>query len=110
MPAPCTPAFPHAPKPTRLSAPPPPDPCAVVRGCVNVAQYAAWRARMFIRRGFADMRNAGMLIRCGMRQVRSLHSLTRPVAQELTFDYKYEEGGRTLECHCGAANCRKWLY
>ena len=30
--------------------------------------------------------------------------------EELTFDYKYEEGGRTIECHCGAANCRKWLY
>jgi len=30
--------------------------------------------------------------------------------EELTFDYRYEEGGRTLECHCGAANCRKWLY
>ena len=30
--------------------------------------------------------------------------------EELTFDYKYEEGGRTLECHCGAPNCRKWLY
>ena len=30
--------------------------------------------------------------------------------EELTFDYKYEEGGRTLECHCGASNCRRWLY
>ena len=30
--------------------------------------------------------------------------------EELTFDYKYEEGGRTLQCHCGAPNCRKWLY
>ncbi|KAL1505013.1 hypothetical protein AB1Y20_008776 [Prymnesium parvum] len=29
--------------------------------------------------------------------------------EELTFDYKYEQGGRTLECHCGAPNCRKWL-
>ena len=37
---------------------------------------------------------------------------TRNIAplEELTFDYKYEEGGRTLECHCGAPNCRKWLY
>ena len=30
--------------------------------------------------------------------------------EELTFDYKYEEGARTLECHCGAPQCRKWLY
>ena len=30
--------------------------------------------------------------------------------EELTFDYKYAEGGRNLACHCGAKNCRKWLY
>ena len=30
--------------------------------------------------------------------------------EELTFDYKYEEGERTMQCHCGAPNCRKWLY
>ena len=30
--------------------------------------------------------------------------------EELNFDYKYQEGGRNLACHCGAKNCRKWLY
>ena len=30
--------------------------------------------------------------------------------EELTFDYKYQEGSRRIECHCGAPNCRKWLY
>ena len=30
--------------------------------------------------------------------------------EELSFNYGYEEGQRTLECHCGAPNCRKWLY
>jgi hypothetical protein len=30
--------------------------------------------------------------------------------EELSFDYKYEEGKGTLECHCGSPNCRKWLY
>ena len=31
--------------------------------------------------------------------------------EELTFDYKYEKAeARTMECHCGAAKCRKWLY
>ena len=33
-----------------------------------------------------------------------------PWPQELVFDYKYEEGGKNIECHCGAPNCRKWLY
>eukprot|EP00965_Chrysotila_dentata_P135001 4464983-Pleurochrysis_carterae.AAC.2 len=30
--------------------------------------------------------------------------------EELTFDYKYEEGQRKIECQCGAPTCRKWLY
>lgn len=30
--------------------------------------------------------------------------------EELTFDYKYQEGARRIECHCGAPSCRKWLY
>ena len=30
--------------------------------------------------------------------------------EELTFDYKYQEGGHNLACHCGAKNCRKWLF
>ena len=30
--------------------------------------------------------------------------------EELTFDYKYEGGDGKLPCHCGAPNCRKWLY
>ena len=30
--------------------------------------------------------------------------------EELTFDYKYEGGGQNIECHCGAPNCRRWLY
>ena len=30
--------------------------------------------------------------------------------EEISFDYKYEEGARTLECHCGAPTCRRWLY
>ena len=36
---------------------------------------------------------------------------TRDIApgEELTFDYKYDEGAREMECHCGAPACRKWL-
>ena len=32
--------------------------------------------------------------------------------EELTFDYKYEQvqGQMHVECHCGAPNCRRWLY
>jgi histone-lysine N-methyltransferase SUV39H len=30
--------------------------------------------------------------------------------EELTFDYSYAEGSHTLRCHCGAPNCRQWLY
>ena len=31
--------------------------------------------------------------------------------EELTFDYKYEANDEaTMRCHCGAPNCREWLY
>ena len=31
--------------------------------------------------------------------------------EELTFDYKYEANDdATMRCHCGAPNCREWLY
>ena len=32
-----------------------------------------------------------------------------PPRTELTFDYGHTTGGKSRQCHCGAANCRGWL-
>ena len=88
-------------------------------GGVEVCEYtidATYRcgvARFINHSCAANMRQTSVWVdtlslalhRIGFYATRDIEPL-----EELTFDYKYDDGARTLECYCGAPSCRKWLY
>ena len=53
---------------------------------------------------------ADLVLKYMYEEWKQFHFFSLKPLEELTFDYKYQEGSRRIECHCGAPNCRKWLY